>query len=130
MLIGELVLARYGTGLPYTPSITQYTADRGITSGLQRNSRSRPAQLNVDLKLHKTFKMFGFDVTTFLSVYNLLDNRIVVNVFGDTGKADYTTEGRNIGYDAKRPNTVQEYLRYPWNYGEPRLVQFGFEFNF
>ncbi|MFA5804002.1 MAG: TonB-dependent receptor [Melioribacteraceae bacterium] len=127
---GISALARYGTGLPYTPSITQYTADRGITSGLQRNSRSRPAQLNVDLKLHKTFKMFGFDVTTFLSVYNLLDSRIVVNVFGDTGKPDYTTEGKNIGYDAKRPNTVQEYLRYPWNYGEPRLVQFGFEFNF
>ena len=33
------LLARYGTGLPYTPSITQYTADRGITSGLLRNSR-------------------------------------------------------------------------------------------
>ncbi len=127
---GISALARYGTGLPYTPSITQYTADRGITSGLQRNSRSRPAQLNVDLKLHKTFKMFGFDVTTFLSVYNVLDNRVVVNVFEDTGKPDYTTEGRNIGYDSKRPNTVAEYLRRPWNYGEPRLVQFGFEFTF
>ena len=33
---GFSLLARYGTGLPYTPTVTQYTADRGITSGLSR----------------------------------------------------------------------------------------------
>lgn len=121
---------RYGTGLPYTPSITQYTADRGITSGLQSNSRRRPDQLTVDLRLHKTFQIFDLGVTTFFRIFNLLDNRVVVNVFGDTGKADYTTQGRNIGEDPKRPNTVAEYLRYPWNYAAPRLVQFGFEFSF
>ena len=47
---GASLLARYGTGLPYTPSITQYTADRGITSGLLRNSRYRPTQFTIDLK--------------------------------------------------------------------------------
>jgi outer membrane receptor protein involved in Fe transport len=123
-------IARYGSGLPYSPSITQYTADRGITSGLQRNSRRKPTQFNVDLKLHKTFSIIGLDVTTFLRVFNLLDNRIPINVFGDTGKPNYTTEGQNIGPDPNRPNTVEEYLRYPWHYGEPRLIQFGFEFSF
>lgn len=127
---GISTIARYGTGLPYTPSITQYTADRGISSGLQRNSRRRPAQFQMDLRIHKTFDMLGLKVTTFLSVFNLLDSRVVNNVYGDTGLADYTTEGRNVGYDAKRPNTVAEYLRYPTNYAEPRLVQFGFEFGF
>ncbi len=127
---GVSTVARYGTGLPYTPSITQYTADRGITSGLQRNSRVRPTQLQVDMRMHKTIKMFGLDVTAFLRIFNLLDNKVVVNVFGDTGKPDYTTEGKNIGYDPNRPNTVQEYLRYPWHYGEPRKVEFGFEFSF
>lgn len=127
---GVSTIARYGTGLPYSPSITQYTADRGITSGLQRNSRRRPSQFNVDLRLHKTFNIAGLDVTTFLRIFNLLDSKIAVNVFGDTGKPDYTTEGQNIGNDPNRPNTVEEYLRYPTNYAEPRLVQFGFEFSF
>lgn len=127
---GVSTIARYGTGLPYSPSITQYTADRGITSGLQRNSRRRPTQFNVDLRLHKTFTIAGLDVTTFLRIFNLLDSKIAVNVFGDTGKPDYTTEGQNIGNDPNRPNTVAEFLRRPWNYAEPRLVQFGFEFSF
>jgi len=127
---GISFISRYGTGLPYTPSITQYTADRGITSGLQRNSRRRPNQYVFDLRLHKTFKISVFDMTAFLNVFNLFDTKVVVNVYGDTGKADYTTEGRNIGYDPHRPNTVEEYLRYPTNYGEPRLVQFGIELSF
>ncbi|MBX3006925.1 MAG: TonB-dependent receptor [Melioribacteraceae bacterium] len=127
---GISTIARYGSGLPYTPSITQYTADRGITSGLQRNSRRRPTQFQLDLRLHKSFNLAGIDITSFLRVFNLLDNKVVVNVFGDTGKPDYTTEGRNIGNDPNRLNTVEEYLRYPWNYGEPRRIEFGFEFSF
>jgi outer membrane receptor for ferrienterochelin and colicin len=127
---GVSLLARYGTGLPYTPAITQYTSERGITSGLERNSRRRPNQFTVDLKLHKIFNLYGLDITTFIRVFNILDNRTVVNVFGDTGKADFTTTGQNIGDDPNRPNTVEEYLKYPWHYGEPRLVQFGFEFSF
>ncbi|KUG26268.1 tonb-dependent receptor [hydrocarbon metagenome] len=127
---GISALARYGTGLPYTPSITQYTSDRGISSGLQTNSRRRPLQFNVDLRAHKVFEIFGYDLTAFINVFNLLDNKIVVNVFGDTGKADFTTEGQNIGDDPTRPNTVDEYLNYPWHYGPPRLVQIGFELQF
>ncbi|MGK9475580.1 TonB-dependent receptor [Melioribacter sp. OK-6-Me] len=127
---GASLIARYGTGLPYTPSITQYIADRGITSGLQRNSRRRPTQHVFDLRLHKTFDIAGISLTSFLNVFNLFDTRVVVNVFGDTGKPDYTTEGRNVGDDPKRPNSVEEYLRYPTNYGEPRLIQFGLELSF
>lgn len=127
---GISALARYGTGLPYTPAITQYTSDRGISSGLQTNSRRRPLQFNIDFRAHKIFDLFGYSLTAFVNVFNLLDNKIVVNVFGDTGKADFTTEGQNIGEDPARPNTVDEYLNYPWHYGPPRLVQFGFEFQF
>jgi len=127
---GASLLARYGTGLPYTPSITQYTADRGITSGLLRNSRYRPTQFTIDLKLDKTFNLMGLDINAFLRVFNLLDNKVTVNVFGDTGQPDFTTETQTVGYDANRPNTVEEYIKYPWHYGEPRNVQFGFEISF
>ena len=127
---GVSALARYGTGLPYTPAITQYTADRGLSSGLQTNSRRRPLQFSLDLRLHKDFELFGYNLTTFLNVFNLLDNKIVVNVFGDTGKADFTTEAQNVGESPDRPNTVEEHLNRPWHYGAPRLVQLGFELQF
>jgi hypothetical protein len=127
---GTSLLARYGTGLPYTPSITQFTADRGLTSGFSRNTSRRPNQFNLDLKLNYRFDVGLFDLNTFIQVFNLLDTKTVVNVFSDTGKPDFTTEGQNVGEDVNRPNTVEEYLTYPWNYGEPRRIQFGFEFQF
>ena len=127
---GVSFLAKYGTGLPYTPSITQFTSDRGISSGLETNSRRRPAQFSVDMRAHKDFDLFGLTLTAFVRVFNLFDNKVILNVFGDTGQADYTTEAQNIGEDPARPNTVEEYLNYPWHYAAPRLVQFGFEFQF
>ncbi|MCX6175465.1 MAG: TonB-dependent receptor [Ignavibacteriales bacterium] len=127
---GVSLIGRYGTGLPYTPAITQFTAERGITSGLQQNSRRRPGQFVVDLKANKTFKLGSFDVTAFVQVFNLLDTKVVVNVFSDTGLPDFTTIGQSVGADARRPTSVQDYLKYPWNYGEPRNIQFGIEFSF
>ncbi len=127
---GVSIIGRYGTGLPYTPSITQETSDRGISSGLQRNSRRRPSQFTVDLRIEKTLNLAGLNLTGFLRVFNLFDARTVVNVFGDTGDPEFTTEGKNVGEDPQRPNTVEEYLRFPDHYGPPRLIQTGFEFTF
>ncbi len=127
---GISLLGRYGTGLPYTPSVTQYTSDRGISTGFQINSRRKPAQFVLDLKANKTFKLFGFDITGYLKVFNLLNTRTVINVWGDTGSPDFTTSVQNIGYDPKRPNTVAEYIAFPDFYGPPRLVQTGIEFSF
>jgi hypothetical protein len=124
------VLGRYGTGLPYTPSVTQYTADRGITSGLAKNSRRLPSQFTLDLKLDRSFRLPGVELTLFARVFNVLDTKIPIRVFGDTGKPDFTTTAQGVGYDANRPNTVEEYLKYPDHYGEPRNVQFGIEFSF
>ena len=127
---GISLLARYGTGLPYTPTVTQYTADRGITSGLVQNSRRIPSQFALDLKIDKTINFSGFNLNIFLRVFNLLDNENPIRVFGDTGQPDFTTETQNIGENSERPNTPEEYVKYPDHYGEPRNVQFGFEFSF
>jgi outer membrane receptor protein involved in Fe transport len=127
---GFSLLARYGTGLPYTPTITQYTVQRGIAAGFVRNSRRIPSQFALDLKIDKTFNLAGLDINAFLRVFNLLDNRIPLKVFGDTGQPDFTTETKNVGPDANRPNTVAEYIKYPDHYGEPRNIQFGFELSF
>jgi hypothetical protein len=127
---GSSITARYGTGLPYTPSVTQYTSDRGISTALQRNSRRKPNQFSIDIRIQRTFELQGITgITAYLQVFNLLDNRIAMNVFTDTGVPDYTAQNQNIG-SGNRINTVQEYEKYPWFYGEPRQVQFGIEFSF
>jgi outer membrane receptor for ferrienterochelin and colicin len=122
------LLARYGTGTPYSPTTTIYT--RVIGSGLQKNSRRIPSQFSMDLKLDKTIQLMGLEITFFTRIFNLLDNKDPLRVFTDSGKPDFTTEGQDVGYNANRPNTVEEYLKYPDRYGEPRNVQFGFEFSF
>jgi hypothetical protein len=129
---GASLLSRFGTGLPYTPSVTQYTADRGLTSGFSKNSRRRPNQFQLDLKAHYNFELFGNTLTAFVRVFNILDSKIVVNVFSDTGKPDFTTEAQSLEgvSDPNRPNTIEEYLTRPWNYAAPRLVQVGFNYNF
>jgi outer membrane receptor protein involved in Fe transport len=127
---GFSLLARYGTGLPYTPTVTQYTADRGITSGLIENSRRIPSQFVLDFKVDKTFLFGGIDLNLFLRVFNLLDNKNAVRVFGDTGQPNFTTETQTIGENSQRPNTVEEYVKYPDHYGEPRNVQLGLEISF
>ncbi len=127
---GISLLARYGTGLPYTPTVTQYTVDRGITSGLVQNSRRIPSQFAMDLKIEKTFNIGWFDLNAFLRVFNLLDNRIPIRVFGDTGQPNFTTETQDVGENQNRPNTVEEYVKYPDHYAEPRNVQFGLEISF
>jgi len=124
------LIARYGTGLPYTPSITQYTSDRGLSSGYLPNTQYRPAQFTLDLYANKTITIVGSDITLFLRVFNLLDSRNVVNVFGDTGEPNFTTQVNGVSEDPARPNTVAEYIKYPWYYAAPRLVQTGIKFSF
>ncbi len=74
--------------------------------------------------------MSGIDLNLFLRVFNILDNENAVRVFGDTGQPNFTTETQNIGENSQRPNTPEEYVKYPDHYGEPRNVQFGFEISF
>ena len=123
---GSSMIARYGTGLPYSPSITQYTSDRGISSRPQENSRRRPSQFVMDFKIYKLFNISGFIIKPFLNVFNVFDTKIVEEVFGDTGKADFTTEFQNR---MDEPG-VEEYLTRPWYYGPPRRIQFGIEWMF
>ncbi len=129
---GASIIGRLGTGLPYTPSVTQFTADRGLTSGFKRNIRRKPNKFFLDVKLHNVFNVGGYDFTVYLKVFNLLDSKIVTDVFPDTGKPDFTTEAQSLRnvIDPNRPNTVSEYLIRPWYYEAPRKVQLGINFSF
>src|SRR5208283_1342723 len=109
-------LTKYGTGLPYTPSVTQATANRGLSTGFDNNSRNLPPQLDNDLYATKTFTVFGSEFTAYVKVFNLFDAHNVQNVFTDTGDANFTETVENIAPDPSRPNTVANYIQYPWYY--------------
>jgi outer membrane receptor protein involved in Fe transport len=134
---GTSIIGRYGTGLPYTPSVTQATANRGITSGFSKNTSRKPNKFSLDLRLHKSFKLFDSNIIFFVRVFNLLDSKVVTDVFADSGQPDYTTEAASLRAneaagitDPQRPNTIDEYLTRPWYYEAPRRIQLGFDFEF
>jgi outer membrane receptor protein involved in Fe transport len=127
---GTTFLARYGTGLPFTPQITQYSSDRGISSAPQKNSGRRPEKFILDLNLFKLFHISDFRLKAFLKVFNLLDSKVVNDVFTDTGKADFTVEYRNKKEDERRGHSYKDYLVYPWHYIAPRRIQLGLEWLF
>jgi hypothetical protein len=110
-LVGQL-----GTGLPYTPSV----ADERV--GLE-NSARRPGYLNIDLFGSKDLSIVGMRVGLFTRVYNLLDTRNEVQIFGDTGRAF-----PNMRYHAGEPhglNSKDEYFVRPDFYSAPRMISVG-----
>jgi outer membrane receptor protein involved in Fe transport len=127
---GSTLLARYGSGLPFTPQITQYSSDRGISSAPQRNSGSRPDQFLLDLNVFYLFNISDYQIKAFIKVFNLLDDKVVSNVFTDTGEPDFTVEYRNKEEDERRGHSFEDYLVRPWHYFAPRRLQLGVEWLF
>lgn len=117
------IILSYGSGAPYTEE-ARYT--RGLRF---ENLGRKPSTLNVDLKANKIFKVLGFDVNTFLLVYNLFDIKNEYGVNASTGRAgiDLNTQfaGPIIG-----TNTIDEYLKNPGDYSAPRRISIGFNVNF
>lgn len=130
---GIYLIGRYGSGLPYTPVLNK--ADfRGEDAqrGVKDNSRRRPDNFTVDLRLSKAFNISGVELNFFAKIFNLLDRRNEIDIFGETGRASATPQ--NLGLEnitgGNRVNTVAEYLRRPQNYDEPRQIQVGVDINF
>ena len=113
----------YGSGAPYTE-------EPRYTKGLRfENLGRKPSTLNVDLKANKIFKFFGFDVNTFLLVYNLFDIKNEYGVNATTGRA-----GVDLNTQFAAPiigtNTIEEYLKNPADYSSPRRISLGLNVNF
>ena len=73
----------------------------------------------LDFNASKTLKLSGTNVQLFFKVFNLLDRDNPVNVFGDTGLADFTLR------EARNPGAAATWFTQPGLYSEPRRVQVG-----
>jgi len=125
-LWGAAFIGRYGSGLPYTPAFSQ------DVSSLLTNSGLKPAFFNVDLRAYKDFLIGGTRLSIFLRVFNLFDFRNEVNVYDDSGTANFTIEEflRQQQGNPALVNTLNEFYRDPTFYSEPRRVEIGASFFF
>ncbi|MDA3861936.1 MAG: TonB-dependent receptor [Melioribacteraceae bacterium] len=118
---GDYILSmvgKYGTGLPYTPSV------QNQRTGLE-NSDRRPDIFNTDVFVTKHFVFFGVSANAFIRVFNLFDSANELNVFTDTGRAGYTLELTRSQEVPRGVNTLEEYFSRPDFYSSPRSINIG-----
>ncbi len=119
---GFSMIAQYGSGFPYTPSQSE-----NLTK-LLTNSLNKPSFFNADLKAYYDFNLFkDYKITFFARVFNLFDIRNEVNVYDDTGTADFTEPERLRRLDGSLEivNSIDEFYRNPTFYSEPRRIELG-----
>jgi hypothetical protein len=120
-------VGRFGTGLPYTPQITEKTVY------LQTNSGRKPEQTRVDLLADKTFAVAGVRLTAYVKVYNLFDTLNERYVYDDTGRATYTlVQNQSTAQETDKLATqipglhpASEWFVRPDYYQPPREVRLG-----
>jgi len=123
---GVSLVGSLSTGQPYTPVVTAGAySGRNIIIGLANNSRRKPILTNLDMQIHKDFAILpSYDVQVFLKVFNLLDSKNPVTVFGDTGKPDLTLQQQTVtDYDPS-------WFVYPNFYSAPRSIFLGTKISF
>ena len=127
-LWGFSFIGKYGSGFPYTP---QFSLN---VSSLLTNASLKPPTFNIDFRAYKDFMIASsLRLSFFLRVYNLFDIRNQVNVYNDSGTADFTIEEflrRNDGNPNFLVNSLDEFYRNPTFYSEPRRVEVGASFFF
>ena len=125
-LWGFSFIGQYGSGFPYTPDFSLNV------SSLLTNSALKPSSFNIDLRAYKDFLIGTMRLSIFTRVYNLFDIRNEVDVYTDTGTADYSLEEYQRRQQGNPPvvNSFTEYYRNPTYYSEPRRVEVGASFYF
>ncbi|HPN38694.1 MAG TPA: TonB-dependent receptor, partial [Melioribacteraceae bacterium] len=126
------LVGRIGTGLPYTPQMD----DTQIF--LRTNSGRKPSQITVDLLADKVIKLFGFDFSFFIKVFNLFDTLNERYIYSDTGRATYSLvlnqtpaqETNKLSERIPGVKSAKEYFVRPQYYAPPREVRFGFSVEF
>jgi outer membrane receptor protein involved in Fe transport len=122
---GFNLLSHFNSGHPYTPSLVTGTrVGRNIMSGLEKNSRRKPNRFIVDCYVFKNVSVRSLDFQLFVRIFNLFNAKSPIDVYGDTGEADFTLlEGHAEQADPT-------WFIRPDFYSEPRQIQIGTELSF
>ncbi len=124
---GASAILQYGSGFPYTPSQSM------TLSKLLNNSEKKPYTLNADVRFYYDFILSeNIRLSLFARVYNVFDIKNQLNVYNDSGTANFTIDEyyRNRDDNPDIINSVDEYYRNPNYYSEPRRVELGLSIYF
>ena len=124
---GANLISRFSTGTPYTPdnTVPGVVTGEGASRRDLRNTARLPARFTVDLNMFKTFDLSGdADLEIFLNVFNLLDSRVINNVYVDSGEPDFPLPIRTL--ETADPG----FYSNPTFYAEPRRIQLGLSISF
>jgi outer membrane receptor protein involved in Fe transport len=117
---GISLISTFHTGQPYTPTrIEGANTGSNVLTGLADNSRRRPIIAKIDLELFKNFDFSILDLQLFVKVFNLLDAKNPITVFGDTGKPDYTLQEQTV------TDHDESWFIFPNFYSQPRSIYLG-----
>ena len=116
---GASVLAVWGTGFPYTPSFEEAAlVGSDVQPEFPTNARRQPQTLQIDMDLFREFDLGPVRPRIFVHIYNALDARNAVTVYGDTGLPDITFSAPLVSADAG-------YFSRPNFFSEPRRIHAG-----
>ncbi|MCH9031542.1 MAG: TonB-dependent receptor, partial [candidate division Zixibacteria bacterium] len=128
---GLNIVGRYGSGLPFT-KVNLKTGSR--VGG--RNEFRMPFTYTIDARVNRDIffgqsKMF---ISFFVEVENLFNRKNVINVYPTTGLPDDDgvayTDGGALVTSAEASRLYDLIVRDPQNYGRPRTIRTGLQFNF
>ena len=106
---GISFITQVGSGLPYTPT----DPNRSLRIAFE-NSERKPETFNMDLMAHYDVRLWGLKSSFFMKIYNVFDIKNEIDVFTDTGRANFT-HALNYQLGDRRPDY----------YSPPRLVLVG-----
>ncbi len=118
------IIGTLGSGFPYTPE------SYGYYYGLPNGER-KPFYINFDVNFSYSIKLNGLKTTVFTNIYNIFDIENSVNIYKDSGNAQYTRSMSRMTDDmVKSVNTINDYYYRPDYRSAPRKVQAGLEVEF
>lgn len=127
------LIERFQTGQPYTPTVSK-SEITGTSSyvGWTTNSDVKPSINSLDVRIMKSFNVASTRLLLYTIIYNLLDQKGQMNVYGETGTADFSANLLTDypGYNPVRIGTFNENLRRPEWYQSPREIQLGLAIEF
>lgn len=121
---GAALLAVWGSGFPYTPTFEEAALfGSDVEPEFPTHARRQPASFQVDLDIYKEFSIGRLRPRIFLQVFNVLDRRNALSVYGDTGAPDVTFSAPLVSADAG-------YFTRPNFFSEPRRIHLGLRFQY
>lgn len=124
---GANMIGRFSTGTPYTPQTDIPGVEIGEGASVRdlRNTSRLPTRFTVDLNTYKTFNLSnGANLELFLNIYNLLDSKVINNVYGDSGQPNSPLPINTVS------TADPGYYANPGFYAEPRRIQLGLSISF